>query len=197
MRNLFFVEGNKVNHSVFGVSLGKSVKVIGHISDYNLKNFSDCNTQKRGVCVEHIVDMETKQVKVGFTSIFVTNYHPANEDEEKIYDNILRGKNLVFEEFHSNVPIGDMLNYLDIYPLKLPARYQDKQALYTKVYITSNVPLDQQYREVQRNMPEVWNALLRRITKCLEFKGNGVVVENSIDSFRKGAEFENVNNPFV
>lgn len=98
MRNLFFVEGFKVNHSVFGASLGKSVKVIGHISDYNLKNFSDCNTQKRGVSVEHIVDIETKQVKVGFITIFVTNYHPANEDEEKIYDNALREKNLVFEE---------------------------------------------------------------------------------------------------
>lgn len=97
MRNLFFIEGFKVNHSIFGTSLGKSVKVIGHISDYNLKNFSDYNTQKRGVCVEHIVDIEAKQVKVGFTSIFVTNYHPANEDEEKFYDKVLKEKNLVFE----------------------------------------------------------------------------------------------------
>ena len=42
---------------------------------------------------------------------------------------------LVFEEFHSQVPIGDMLNYLDIYPIMLPCRYNDKVACYTKVYI--------------------------------------------------------------
>lgn len=35
---------------------------------------------------------------------------------------------LVFEEFHSQIPIGDMHNYLDIYPLMLPARYNDKVA---------------------------------------------------------------------
>ena len=47
---------------------------------------------------------------------------------------------LVFEEFHSQIPIEDMLNYLDIYPLPLPARYSDRVACYTRVYITSNLP---------------------------------------------------------
>ena len=41
---------------------------------------------------------------------------------------------LVFEEFSGQIPIEDMLNYLDIYPLSLPARYNDKTACYTKVY---------------------------------------------------------------
>lgn len=123
----------------------------------------------------------------------ITNYR----NNQVLFDGYDGEENLVFEEFHSNIPIGDLLNYLDMYPLKLPARYQDRQAMYTRVYITSNIPLDQQYREVQRNMPEVWNAFLRRITKCLEFKGNGVVIENPIDSLRKESEFENVNNPFV
>lgn len=35
---------------------------------------------------------------------------------------------LVFEEFHSQIPIESMLNYLDIYPLTLPARYSDRVA---------------------------------------------------------------------
>ena len=52
---------------------------------------------------------------------------------------------LVFEEFHSQIPIDAMLNYLDIYPIKLPARYDDRTACYTTVYITSNIPLEQQY----------------------------------------------------
>lgn len=39
---------------------------------------------------------------------------------------------LVFEEFNSQVPIEDMLNYLDIYPLHLPGRYNDRVALLYK-----------------------------------------------------------------
>lgn len=80
---------------------------------------------------------------------------------------------LVFEEFHSSVPIGEMLNYLDIYPLRLPARYNDKTALYSKVFITSNIPLEQQYVEVQRRSPEVWKAFLRRIRAVIKFNPDG------------------------
>lgn len=56
---------------------------------------------------------------------------------------------LVFEEFHSEIPISAMLNYLDIYPLMLPARYHDRIACYTEVYITSNIPLEDQYRDAR------------------------------------------------
>lgn len=76
---------------------------------------------------------------------------------------------LVFEEFHSQIPISTMLNYLDIYPLTLPARYTDRTACYTKVYLTSNVPLDEQYRDIQRYQWETWKAFLRRITNIIEY----------------------------
>ena len=84
---------------------------------------------------------------------------------------------LVFEEFHSQVPIAAMLNYLDIYPLMLPARYNDRVACYTTVYITSNVPLDQQYPEIQKCKMETWRAFLRRIDTVLEFRRGGMVQE--------------------
>ena len=84
---------------------------------------------------------------------------------------------LVFEEFHSQIPIGDMLNYLDIYPLSLPARYTDRTACYTKVYITSNLPLDAQYREEQYHRREIWAAFLRRIHKVMEFQKDGTAIE--------------------
>lgn len=71
---------------------------------------------------------------------------------------------LVFEEFHSNVPIGEMLNYLDIYPIRLPARYNDKVAFYKKVYITSNIPLEKQYLNIQHQNPGIWEAFIRRIS---------------------------------
>ena len=83
---------------------------------------------------------------------------------------------LVFEEFHSQIPIEDMLNYLDIYPLALPARYNDKTACYTKVYITSNLPLEKQYRGEQWDRPETWRALLRRIHTVIEYLPDGSTV---------------------
>lgn len=56
---------------------------------------------------------------------------------------------LVFEEFNGQVAIESMLNYLDIYPLTLPARYSDKVACYETVYITSNIALEEQYKDIQ------------------------------------------------
>lgn len=77
---------------------------------------------------------------------------------------------LVFEEFHSEIPINSMLNYLDIYPLHLPARYHDRVACYDTVYITSNISLEEQYTEIQRSELETWHAFLRRIDTVTEFR---------------------------
>ena len=84
---------------------------------------------------------------------------------------------LVFEEFNSQIPIETMLNYLDIYPLHLPARYIDRVACYTKVYITSNIPLSEQYKAEQQSRPETWKAFLRRIHKVYEYHADGTVEE--------------------
>lgn len=83
---------------------------------------------------------------------------------------------IVFEEFYSNKwRLSDMLNYLDVYPLMLPCRYMNKQACYTKVYINSNIPLQDQYKEIQDRHPESWYALLRRITAVQIFDEKGSI----------------------
>jgi hypothetical protein len=82
---------------------------------------------------------------------------------------------LVFEEFRGQIPIADMLNFLDPYPIFLPARYNDRIACYTKVYITSNIPLNEQYGELQRKQRETWRAFLRRIHEIKEYKSDGRV----------------------
>ena len=84
---------------------------------------------------------------------------------------------LVFEEFASQIPIQQMLNYLDIYPVKLPARYTDRSALYTTVYIISNLSLEEQYKDVQVYQPEVWKAFLRRIHRVYQYNSDGTVTE--------------------
>lgn len=87
---------------------------------------------------------------------------------------------LVFEEFNSQIPIEDMLNFLDIYPVYLPARYADKIACFTQVYITSNIPLAAQYKDVQIYRPETWQAFLRRIHTVTEYRKSGEMIERSI-----------------
>ena len=80
---------------------------------------------------------------------------------------------LVFEEFNGQIPIEDLLNYIDAYPVYLPARYNDRVACYSKVYFTSNTPLTQQYRDVQRHHPETWRAFNRRIHNVIEYLPDG------------------------
>ena len=62
-----------------------------------------------------------------------------------------------------------MLNYLDGYPLMLPSRYNDKEAAYTKVFITTNWALSEQYKNIQTSHPSTWQAFLRRIRRVYNF----------------------------
>lgn len=87
---------------------------------------------------------------------------------------------LVFEEFASQIPIEDMLSFLDIYPVYLPARYSDRVACFTTVYITSNLPLGQQYVMEQIERPETWKAFLRRISKVVEYRADGSISEREV-----------------
>lgn len=106
----------------------------------------------------------------------ITNYRAGKGVS---FDGYFGQEVLVFEEFNSQIPIEDMLNYLDIYPLYLPARYNDKIACYMTVYITSNIPLNEQYKDSQIYRPETWKAFLRRIHKVIEYNSDGTTVERS------------------
>ena len=110
----------------------------------------------------------------------ITNYSGSNGVR---FDAYLGQPVLVFEEFHSQIALSDMLNYLDRYPLMLPARFSDKVACYTTVYITSNYSLREQYREQQKSNPKVWHAFLRRITTVTEFLSDGFVIHHDKSEF--------------
>lgn len=98
--------------------------------------------------------------KYGFKNVYrvTDNKHP--------FDSYAGQDVIVFEEFYSsNWRLSDMLNLLDIYPLKLPCRYNNKQACYTKVFINSNLPLTAQYINQQKDNKDAWQAFCRRIHK--------------------------------
>ncbi len=102
--------------------------------------------------------------KYGYSHVYrVTNYeHPFD---------VYKGEDVIlFDEFRSSLKLADMLVYLDGYPVKLPCRYADKQACFTKVYIVSNIPLDKQYPNVQLDEPESYAAFCRRINNVQYMK---------------------------
>ena len=108
----------------------------------------------------------------GYASVYrVTDYkHP--------FDSYNSEQILCLDEFRSSLMIGDMLMYLDGYPLTLPARYANRVACYETVYIVSNIPLKDQYPLVQMNEAATWKAFLRRIHRVIEYRPDGSKVDH-------------------
>lgn len=110
--------------------------------------------------------------KHGYSNVYrVTDYsHP--------FDRYAQEHVMCFDEFRSSLQIGDMLDYLDGYPIALPARYANRQACYETVYLISNIDLTEQYPNVQANEPETWKAFLRRIGHVIEYRTTGPPIDH-------------------
>lgn len=118
--------------------------------------------------------------KYGYENVYrVTNYkHPFDD---------YRGQDVVlFDEFRSSLPLVDMLKYLDGYPVLLPCRFADTQACFTKVYFTTNIPLDKQYVNIQRDEIESYKAFLRRIHKSINWDKQSEECQLSFEDVASG-----------
>jgi hypothetical protein len=112
--------------------------------------------------------------KYGYENVYrATNYDSGAFDGYNGQDVIL------FDEFRSSIPIASMLTYLDGYPICLPCRYRNKYALFTKVYIISNIPLSKQYLVIQTSEPKTYDAFLRRITEVYNFDKSKKIPEST------------------
>jgi hypothetical protein len=105
--------------------------------------------------------------KHGYSSVYAIN------DYKHPFDGYAGENVLLFDEFNSGIRIQSMNNYLDGYPLSLPARYSNKQACFERVYIISNLDLRLQYRHEQSHQSEVWAAFLRRIHNIIRYMPDG------------------------
>ena len=132
----------------------------------------------------------------GKTSSVLDEFGDANVYRVTDYDHPFDGYNcqsiLLLDEFRSSLRIKDMLNFLDIYPLELPARYANKYACYEKVFIISNWTLEKQYSEVQKEDKESWDAFLRRIHKVKVFNS-----KTDIRTYDSVAEYMNRKEEFI
>lgn len=102
----------------------------------------------------------------------ITNYRTG---KGAIFDGYTGQDILIFEKFASQIPIEEMLLYLDCFPIMLPARYSDKVACFTKVFLTANVPPDTQYYDIRKNKPDMWNMFFNRINHIQEFLPDGTI----------------------
>ena len=99
----------------------------------------------------------------------VTNYkHPFDE-----YD---RHKVLVLDEYDSQLPWEQLLNYLDRYPVVL-------QACFTTVWIISNLPLAAQYPDI---VGERRLALMRRLADCSYMTPEGELIKEPLPGRQEG-----------
>ncbi len=79
------------------------------------------------------------------------------------FDSYKTQKALALDEFKSQIPISQLLTMCSPFPYSLPARYYNRPALYTSIYLVSNTHLYEQYPNMQASDSETFCALLRRI----------------------------------
>ncbi len=101
--------------------------------------------------------------KYGYSNVYrVTNYkHP--------FDGYNGQKVLLLEDFHSGLPLQELLDITEGYPVQLRSRYQDKVACFDEIYIISNLTKEQQYIDEQLHDPATYEAFLNRIHEELIF----------------------------
>lgn len=115
--------------------------------------------------------------KYGYQNVYrITDYkHP--------FDTYKNQDVIFFDEYRSQFDIGTFLMYLDGYPVDLPCRFNNKVACFTKVYIASNLPLERQYTQEQKENKSTWDAFLRRVHKVMLYSGDTVNIYDNVQSY--------------
>ena len=105
----------------------------------------------------------------GYAAVYVVRDGDMPFDQYKYQPVVL------FEEFRSGVPYMEMLRYLDGFPMTLRARYHDRTACYTEVYMVSNWPLERQYEDLKTSDAASYRAFLARINTVEMHVGSDAV----------------------
>ena len=90
------------------------------------------------------------------------------------FEDYMFQKVLVLDEFTGKLDLPFLNNLLDKFPISLPARFANRTACYDEVFIISNLPLSEQYKEQQAAISEVYKAFTERIHNIIRFTVLGV-----------------------
>lgn len=106
---------------------------------------------------------------------------------------------IVFEEYRSSLRLQNMLNFLDIYPVILPARYTPKICCATTIYVVSNWTFEMQYAEVQKDPEQKssYEAWIRRFNGFVkEYTPDGIITYPTMqDYLKRNEQFHQVVEP--
>lgn len=194
------VKDGKTNAEILEICGETAIKHIDKINRLRHDYFSDKfrSTRRLDLKVHYI----TGKTGMGKSKDILDIHGDANvyrvTDYQHPFDSYQLQPVMVFEEFRSSIRLQDMLNYLDIYPMDLPARYSQKVACYTTVYVVSNWMFEMQYSELQKDPEQKasYEAWIRRFNgEVKEYTENGVITYSSIQNYLKRLEnFHPVSN---
>lgn len=114
------------------------------------------------------------KTRTGKTTLITNHFGYENvyriTDSKNPWDGYTNQPIIIFEEFRETYPLETMLSWLEGHPVQLPARYYNRTAAYTKVFIISNWEWSKQYEIARESIPEDYAALLARIHHVVEVR---------------------------
>ena len=117
------------------------------------------------------------ETRCGKTSLITKHFGYQNvhriTDIENGWDSYTNQDVVIFEEYRSSFPLRNMLAWLEGHPVELPARYFNRQAAFTKVFIISNWTWSLQHEYDRTNFENDYKAFVARIQHILEFVRTG------------------------
>lgn len=132
----------------------------------------------------------------GKTRTGKTSYVYAAHDPSEIYSVVdykgtgiwdkydtARTRVLLLDEYRSHLPFSLLLALCDGQPLTLNCRYANRVCLHDTVYIVSNISLEEQYPNIQREEPDSWDALLARINNIRHYYDFGKYKDYSVKEY--------------
>jgi hypothetical protein len=138
---------------------------------------SDVMTKYRQVEVCYI----SGESRTGKTTLITNHFGYENvyriTDKNNPWDGYNNQPIVIFEEFRQSYDLDLMLAWLEGHPIELPARYYNRPAAFTKVFIISNWDWETQYQHERENKPNDYQALINRIHHVIKFyKENDTII---------------------
>ena len=196
-------KGNRNEKIVKALEEGKSCYAIaleyGYIMSYikevraNYINEKYKNKKKENMSNTYISGV----AGTGKTSYFHNHYTDGFRTSDFVHGlDMYDFENAVcFDEYHSDMPITQLLDYMNEYTPQLKCRYYNKLGIYENFVIISNLNIEEQYKDVQDKKPETYCAFLRRFEKIVVYTGYLKYEEYSLHDYLE--EFKDNFNPKI
>lgn len=156
---------------------------------------------------------EYRQMRIwyiyGKTRTGKTSYVYQSHDASEIYSVVdykgtgiwdkydtARTRVLLLDEYRSALPFSLILALCDGQPLTLNCRYANRVCLHDTVYIVSNIPLMEQYPNIQREEPDSWDAFLARINQVRHYYDIGKYRDYTVKEYLEMERYGTLSHGF-